>query len=343
MTETPTAPAADTTAPIMTRIAGVIQPRFVASTKSRMMPRAVTAPPTIEKPRGPRRSRSRASSATPRRGGLGGAAGWAARGTTAAWATRGWVGAAWGAPRAGAEYVACHVDELEDTYAPPPGQAELVAALRAGDEQAFAALVAELGPSMLRSPGCTCRRRAVAEEVVQETWLGVLSGIGRFEGRSSLKTWIFRILTNRAKTRGEREGRSLPFSSLAAGDADDDEPSVDADRSTAAAATRGTGRRRPSRWSELPESRLVGKETIGVAQAAIDALPETQRAVITLRDVDGWSSEEVRNVLGLSESNQESCSTAPARRSGGRSRPIWKAIVHDRHLATHPWQERSPS
>jgi RNA polymerase sigma-70 factor (ECF subfamily) len=191
------------------------------------------------------------------------------------------------------------MDEPEATFTPPPGQAELVAALQAGDEQAFAALVDELGPSMLRVARMYVSTPAIAEDVVGETWLGVISGIGRFEGRSSLKTWIFRILTNRAKTRGEREGRSLPFSSLGGG-ADDDGPAVDADRFREDGAWISA----PSRWSELPESRLVGKETIGVAKAAIDALPEAQRSVITLRDVDGWSSEEVRNVLGLSESNQ---------------------------------------
>ena len=197
------------------------------------------------------------------------------------------------------------MDEIDDTYAPPPGQAELVAALQAGDEQAFASLVAELGPSMLRVARMYVSTQAVAEEVVQETWLGVVSGIERFEGRSSLKTWIFRILTNRAKTRGEREGRSLPFSSFGADGAGDDEgPTVDADRFYGSGRFAGHWTSAPSRWSELPESRLVGKETIDVAKEAIEALPETQRAVITLRDVDGWSSEEVRNVLGLSESNQ---------------------------------------
>lgn len=189
-------------------------------------------------------------------------------------------------------------------YVPPEGQAELVASLRAGDEQAFAALVEELGPSMLRVARMYVSTQAVAEEVVQETWLGVLSGIERFEGRSSLKTWIFRILTNRAKTRGEREGRSAPFSSFGS-DADRDEgATVDADRFVDGGPDAGAWASAPAPWSALPESRLVGKETLEVAQAAIAALPETQRAVITLRDVDGWSSEEVRNVLDLSESNQ---------------------------------------
>jgi RNA polymerase sigma-70 factor (ECF subfamily) len=195
------------------------------------------------------------------------------------------------------------VDEIEETYAPPEGQAKVVAALLAGDERAFAALVEEHGATMLRVAQMYVSSRAVAEEVVQEAWLGVISGIGRFEGRSSLKTWIFRILTNRAKTRGEREGRSVPFSSLG-GDGDGEEVTVDADRFQSGGRFDGHWTSSPSRWSELPESRLVGKETIGVAQAAIDALPETQRTVITMRDIDGWSSEDVRNVLGLSESNQ---------------------------------------
>jgi RNA polymerase sigma-70 factor (ECF subfamily) len=189
-------------------------------------------------------------------------------------------------------------------YVPPAGQAELVAALRAGDEQAFTELIEELGPSMLRVARMYVSTRAVAEDVVSETWLAVLVGIGRFEGRSSLKTWIFRILTNRAKTRGEREGRSVPFSSFAS-DADADEgASVDANRFQRSGQFEGAWVSAPSRWSDLPENRLIGKETVEVAQAAIAALPDSQRAVITLRDVDGWSSEEVRNVLGLSESNQ---------------------------------------
>jgi RNA polymerase sigma-70 factor, ECF subfamily len=196
------------------------------------------------------------------------------------------------------------MDEQGETFVPPEGQAEVVAALRARDEATFAALVDELGPSMLRVARMYVSTRAVAEEVVQEAWLGVLSGIDRFEGRSSLKTWIFRILTNRAKTRGEREGRTVPFSSLAPDPAGRDEPAVSPDRFLADGPWRGHWSSPPGRWSELPESRLLGKETRAVALAAIDALPETQSAVITMRDVEGWSSEEVRNVLGLSESNQ---------------------------------------
>lgn len=196
------------------------------------------------------------------------------------------------------------MDPSDEPYAPPPGQAELVAALQAGDEQAFADLLAEHGPAMLRVAQMYVSSRAVAEEVVQEAWLGVISGIGRFEGRSSLRTWIFRILANRAKTRGEREGRSLPFSSLGGSDPEDEGATVDADRFHSEGPFAGRWTSAPSRWSELPESRLVAKETVALAQAAIDELPDTQRAVITMRDVEGWSAEEVRNVLDLSETNQ---------------------------------------
>jgi RNA polymerase sigma-70 factor (ECF subfamily) len=192
------------------------------------------------------------------------------------------------------------MDEPADPFVAPAGQAEVVAALKAGDEAAFAALVDELGPSMLRVARMYVSTRAVAEEVVQETWLAVVTGIDRFEGRSSLRTWIFRILANRGKTRGEREGRTLPFSSIAGSEGDGDERSVDPDRFL----TDGHWGSPPTGWADLPEARLVGKETLEVAQTAIEALPEMQRAVITMRDVDGWSSEEVRNVLGLGESNQ---------------------------------------
>jgi RNA polymerase sigma-70 factor (ECF subfamily) len=144
---------------------------------------------------------------------------------------------------------------------------------------------------------------AVAEDVVQEAWLGVISGIGRFEGRSSLTTWIFRIVANIAKTRGEREGRSVPLSSLTGAD-EEGEASVDPDRFLTGGRWAGHWTSAPSRGSELPEERLVGSETMAVVQGAIAALPETQRTVITLRDVDGWSSDEVRNVLDLSETNQ---------------------------------------
>ncbi len=188
-------------------------------------------------------------------------------------------------------------------YVPPPGQAAIVEALERGDESTFSDLVTEYSPSMLRVARMYVSSRAVAEEVVQEAWLGVISGIGRFEGRASLKTWIFRIVTNIAKTRGEREGRSVPFSSVGGRDGDG-ETAVDPARFLDAGRWAGHWTSAPSRWSELPEEQLVGGETVGVVEQAIAALPEVQRTVITLRDVEGWSSEEVRNALDLSETNQ---------------------------------------
>ena len=176
--------------------------------------------------------------------------------------------------------------------------AQLVEALRAGDRQAYEQLVERYTPSLLRLAALFTPTRAVAEEVVQDTWLGVLRGIDSFEGRSSLKTWLFRILTNTAKTRGARERRTLPFSALAGAEVDDAEAVVDADRFD---PQDGHWSQPPGRW---PEERLLAAETRDVIKAAIDALPPAQRAVISLRDVEGWSSEEVCDVLGLTEVNQ---------------------------------------
>ena len=184
-----------------------------------------------------------------------------------------------------------------------PEDVRRIEALRARDEATFAALVREYGPTMLRVARLFARDRAVAEEVVQEAWVGVLRGIDRFEGRSSLKTWVFRILTNTAKTRAEREGRSIPFSSL--GPAEHEEPAVDPDR------FRGPDERGPGHWADpprswagRPEERLLAAETRDVIRTAVDALPAQQRTVVSLRDIEGWSSDEVCNALGLSETNQ---------------------------------------
>jgi RNA polymerase sigma-70 factor (ECF subfamily) len=172
----------------------------------------------------------------------------------------------------------------------------LVEGLRAGDEAAFAALMREYGAAMLRVAQMYVSSRAVAEEVVQEAWLGVLKGIGRFEGRSSLKTWLFRIVTNTAKTRGAREARSIPFSALVADNAE--ESSVDPDRFL------GAGERFPGHWAAPPEGRLLGQEALDVIEREIEGLPPAQRAVITMRDVQGLTSEEVCNALDLTETNQ---------------------------------------
>ena len=189
---------------------------------------------------------------------------------------------------------------LRDPLA-PESEPDLVEALRAGDEAAFAALVDRYHPSLVRLARSYVRERSVAEEVAQETWLAVLNGITRFEGRSSLKTWLFRILTNRAKTRGERESRSVPFSSI--GEAA--EPAVDPDR------FRPENDQYPGGWKELPqpwegdpEERLLAGEARRLILAAIDELPPAQRAVITLRDIEGFDAEDVCNVLELSDTNQ---------------------------------------
>ena len=180
--------------------------------------------------------------------------------------------------------------------------AELIDAIKRGDEEAFAAMVDAYSPGLLRMARMYARDRAVAEEIVQETWLAVLRGIDRFEGRSSLKTWIFRILTNIAKTRGQRERRTVPFSALERPDAVP-EAAVDADRFLPPDHERWPGHwaSRPEPW---PEERLLAAETRAVVERAIDELPPAQRAVISLRDIEGWSSEEARNALGISETNQ---------------------------------------
>ncbi len=164
-------------------------------------------------------------------------------------------------------------------------------------------LVEQLQPAMLRVARMYVSTQAVAEEVVQDAWLGVLRGIGTFEGRSSLRTWIFRILTNIAKTRGQREGRSLPFASLTGDDLD--APAVDPGRfDSPEGASRGHWSTLPADWSGIPEDRLLDRETLQVIGRAIAGLPPMQAEVIRLRDALGWGSEEVRNALDLSETNQ---------------------------------------
>jgi RNA polymerase sigma-70 factor, ECF subfamily len=181
-------------------------------------------------------------------------------------------------------------------------EAEVLDALRAGDEEAFAALVREYHPSLVRVARMYVSSQAAAEEVAGETWLAVVKGLPRFEGRSSLRTWIFRILTNIAKTRAKRDGRTLPFSALQ-DPARVPEPAVDADRFLDPEHPRWPGHwaTRPEPW---PEDALLAAETRERLAEAIEALPATQRAVISLRDIEGWTSEEVCNALDLSETNQ---------------------------------------
>jgi RNA polymerase sigma-70 factor, ECF subfamily len=187
---------------------------------------------------------------------------------------------------------------------PQEQDAALVAALRRGDADAFATLVDRQSPAMIRVAMAYVPSRAAAEEAVQETWVAVMRGIDAFEGRSSLKTWIFRILSNVAMRVGARERRSVPFSALAEAE-NTGEPSVDPGRFLPAdhALFPGHWAIMPTRWP-TPEEGLLAGETRDVIAAAIAKLPAVQRTVIALRDVDGWSSEEVCEALEISAGNQ---------------------------------------
>ena len=185
----------------------------------------------------------------------------------------------------------------------PPDEAQLVARLRDGDEAAFVGLVERHGGS-LRRLARLYPTEAVADEVVQETWIAVLHGLDGFEGRASLRTWIVRILVNIARHRAERERRQVPFSAF--GDpAAEPEASVDPDRfQRAGDRFPGGWVSFPERWDEQPEARYLSSEGVAVARRAIAALPPAQREVVTLRDVEGWPSDEVAAALGISPGNQ---------------------------------------
>jgi RNA polymerase sigma-70 factor (ECF subfamily) len=182
--------------------------------------------------------------------------------------------------------------------------ARLLDGLRRGDEDAFRALVEEHGPFLMRLVMMHVPSRSIAEEVVGDTWLAVLNGLDRFEGRSSLRTWIASIALNKARTRGKREGRIVPFALLRRRYEEGGGPAVDADR------FQGRRGERPGWWAsppvawEEPERQLEAAETRDVMLRAIRDLPPRQREVIALRDISGWDAEEVRNALDLSETNQ---------------------------------------
>ncbi len=191
---------------------------------------------------------------------------------------------------------------LTHRSSPEEEDAALVEGLRRGDRDAFETLIDRHHATMVRVARLFLRDRQVADEVVQETWLAVLEGIDRFEGRSSLKTWIFRILTNRAKTRATREGRSVPFSAVAPSG---DEPTVDPDRFLPPdSSAPGRWASPPRGWETVPEERLLSQEALGRIGQAIEDLPDAQREVIRLRDVEGWSAEEVVGALGITDGNQ---------------------------------------
>jgi RNA polymerase sigma-70 factor (ECF subfamily) len=176
-----------------------------------------------------------------------------------------------------------------------------VAALRAGDERAFLVLVNRHHRGMMRVASLYVRGVATAEEVVQEAWLGVLCGLNLFEGRSSLKSWIFGILINCAKARAAREARSVPLSALER-EEEEEGPSVSPDRFL------DDEQRWAGHWSQppvaWPEATVASREMVALVREALETLPEAQRTVMSLRDVDGWDSAEVCELLGISEGNQ---------------------------------------
>lgn len=185
------------------------------------------------------------------------------------------------------------VGSLTNADLPPPARdAAIVRGLRARDERAYAQLFNNYYSAMSRLASSFVRSPEEADDVIQDTWLAVLSGIDRFEGRSSLKTWIFRILVNRARHRGRRESRMIPLSTVADSMSMDELHVRSADlpwRSTAASQ---------------PDDMLLARELRSQIDRAIAHLPERQREVVRLRDIEGWSNEEVCNTLRISDSNQ---------------------------------------
>jgi len=181
---------------------------------------------------------------------------------------------------------------------------DVIDRLRNGDEAAFGALLDRYHPSLIRLALAHVSDRSVAEEVVQETWLAVLEGIDRFEGRSSLKTWIFRILENKAKRRGVRENRHISVSPLGLND-ENDELAVDASQFRSTGHWANYWDASPQPWDEeTPETRLLTKEGDAYLRQAIAQLPANLQRVLILRDVEGLSSTDVCDTLQISEANQ---------------------------------------
>lgn len=186
-------------------------------------------------------------------------------------------------------------------------EARLIASLLRGDEAAFMRLVEQYQAAMVRLAQVYVRDRAVAEEVAQDAWVAVLKSLRQFEGRSSFKTWLFHILVNAARTRSQRERRSVPFSALAPDDEGllGDEPSVAPERFRPADAPYAGGWIAfPQPWDALPEASADNRETRERIAAAIERLPASQQSVIRLRDIEGYSADDVCQMLDISEGNQ---------------------------------------
>ena len=182
--------------------------------------------------------------------------------------------------------------------------AELIDRLRTGDEAAFVGMIDTYSAPLLRLALAFVQSPSIAEEVVQETWMAVVTGIGRFEGRSSVKTWLFKILTNIAKTRALRERRTIPFSEFEVGNTD--EPAVDPGRFLPASHPQWPNHwaTHLQPWSMGPEGTALDRETLEVLRRALEDLPRAQQLVVALRDVHGWPAAEVCAALDLSEANQ---------------------------------------
>lgn len=205
-----------------------------------------------------------------------------------------------------ADAEACRTDETEGGKgAASVADAVLIRKLRAGDEAAFQELITLHYGSMIRLALAHVSDRSIAEEVVQDVWMAVLEGLERFEGRSSLKTWIFSILSNKAKTRGVRESRSVPASSLTREDDEADEPAVDPSRWRQSGHWKDYWSEYPQSWDEgTPEKVLLDKEGAMILEQAIAALPPRLKHIIIMRDVEGLESHEVCAILSISEANQ---------------------------------------
>lgn len=187
---------------------------------------------------------------------------------------------------------------------PPPSSAaaadrELVARLRAGDEQAFLATVRAMDGMLRRLARGVLAADHLIDEVIQDTWVAVLRGLDRFEERSSLRTWVCRILLNQARTAAVRAGRTVPFSALPGAD-EEETPSL-----PERFDERGRWAQPPGAWTEeRADALLARRELLAEVERAIATLPERQRLIILLREVEGWTADEVCNALDLTETNQ---------------------------------------
>lgn len=183
-------------------------------------------------------------------------------------------------------------------------ESTLLTLLRQRDELAFSQLVEQYHTSLVRLARLFVKDERAAEELSQETWLAVLQGVDHFEGRSSLKTWIFTILTNKAKTRSRRDNRSLVFSDFE--ESEFEAPTVAPQRFKDASAGRWANHWavEPTSWADLPEERILSAETLRLIRKTIEGLPDNQRAVITLHDIEDLSTQEICNILDISETNQ---------------------------------------